>query len=1053
LNKNNNNKINQNLTKPLSKNNIINNDEKQFILKTDNFNKKSNTITAKQKLTYANKSKQINNYKKNIFAHLKFNTLKNINNKLQKSQLIIKDNYMSDLAYKSYKSLLKTNKFTGLIINQFTNFKKDFNKNINVLNFLKEFNKFKTPKILSINKYENSSNLIIKKLNNILNYYNIIQLFTSKINYNKITFKNFLKIINNYSINLLNYYVLNIPEQKMDLPKKLFKFESKLSILNKYTYLGFLPIKKNIFKSKSYKLYNNFSNYYFSDSKLLKYISKDKSLLFKNKIFNNLNSITKIIWYNNFKNKYSIYTDLFNYYNNCLIEYKTIINYSLNFNIKNIYFYQTKNKTSKYLSKKWESIYIINKLLNLGIINQFFNIVNYNYRSMLNSYANIIKEFLFYTNSYQKKINYLFYIKNKLINVNIPRFSILLNDKSKINNVYFKIINSNNLKLLIPNYYANFLKRCGLFIKKILYNIIYNKWIIELNYLEEQILKLKLWFLYLEKEKNKYNPYRKLSYSFNSLSFSRNELNTKFLQRIKDIYFYSLYALIFQNKLNIINNYSFNKNKSILFFNNNYNNLFEDSFKFIFKTNNNLKLIINKTDLDFNFNYFENKYNKTNLFINYFNKLYINVVYHIFNEYKNKINQINNLIKGSDYIEFSNIHKINNYFNTYLNQLNNNSLLKSYFIVGPKFLVATKKEITYNNDFNKNQKLLYNLIYSDLKYHDQWNDLFKLKKQWIYNYTLKGNIVIYDINNTLNIFSYIDNYQLIRWFLNKFSSFKIVNQVYNYNYFSNNKNSNNLPIKFINNSLNNVFNYLSCLISRPIYNIYNDKISIDLFFYINKFSVFYINLLTKNKININTSIFKIYSRKLKLLNSINYKGKKEYLNYISKIKPLKNLKISILKSWKFIYTLNKLILFLGLIANKPVEINLTRMLYPYKNANILAKFIALNSKKFDFSKMIFRIILDSEIMNPLTMKFFHTFAYPLWYADNDQILSFLGGINIRKAGRLITQKVIPRITVYTKFLGTFSRNKIIFYDFARFTSLHKRGIVCVTVNISHFIVD
>jgi hypothetical protein len=103
--------------------------------------------------------------------------------------------------------------------------------------------------------------------------------------------------------------------------------------------------------------------------------------------------------------------------------------------------------------------------------------------------------------------------------------------------------------------------------------------------------------------------------------------------------------------------------------------------------------------------------------------------------------------------------------------------------------------------------------------------------------------------------------------------------------------------------------------------------------------------------------------------------------------------------------------------------------------------------------MIFRIILDSEILNPLTMKFFHTFAYPLWYSETDNISSFLGGINIRKAGRLITQKIIPRITVYTKFLGTFSRNKIIYYDYARFTSLHKRGIVCVTVNISHFIVD
>ena len=59
--------------------------------------------------------------------------------------------------------------------------------------------------------------------------------------------------------------------------------------------------------------------------------------------------------------------------------------------------------------------------------------------------------------------------------------------------------------------------------------------------------------------------------------------------------------------------------------------------------------------------------------------------------------------------------------------------------------------------------------------------------------------------------------------------------------------------------------------------------------------------------------------------------------------------------------------------------------------------------------------------------------------------SFLSGLKIRIAGRLMTQPVIPRRTVYTTFRGTSSKGKINFSDTARFTNKNKRGAYTISI--------
>jgi len=65
------------------------------------------------------------------------------------------------------------------------------------------------------------------------------------------------------------------------------------------------------------------------------------------------------------------------------------------------------------------------------------------------------------------------------------------------------------------------------------------------------------------------------------------------------------------------------------------------------------------------------------------------------------------------------------------------------------------------------------------------------------------------------------------------------------------------------------------------------------------------------------------------------------------------------------------------------------------------------------------------------------------------IPSFLSGIKIKLAGRLLTQRVIPRLTVKTIQRGTLARGKSNFVNSARFTNKNRRGAYSITVTMGH----
>lgn len=64
-------------------------------------------------------------------------------------------------------------------------------------------------------------------------------------------------------------------------------------------------------------------------------------------------------------------------------------------------------------------------------------------------------------------------------------------------------------------------------------------------------------------------------------------------------------------------------------------------------------------------------------------------------------------------------------------------------------------------------------------------------------------------------------------------------------------------------------------------------------------------------------------------------------------------------------------------------------------------------------------------------------------------LSYLSGINIKLAGRLMTQSIRPRFTVQNKQEGSLARVKVHLTEKSRFTGKNKRGAYSFTVSLGH----
>jgi hypothetical protein len=136
--------------------------------------------------------------------------------------------------------------------------------------------------------------------------------------------------------------------------------------------------------------------------------------------------------------------------------------------------------------------------------------------------------------------------------------------------------------------------------------------------------------------------------------------------------------------------------------------------------------------------------------------------------------------------------------------------------------------------------------------------------------------------------------------------------------------------------------------------------------------------------------------------------------------------------------LQSLCLNLSKIYKKPVELELDRLHYPYYDSNILSNMIGLISNIVKLRFIIKKLFTIAKIKK--TNNFINKYSI---------IPSYLSGFKIRVAGRLLTQRVVPRLTVKTIQRGTLARGKAQFVDSARFSNKNKRGSFSITVTTGH----
>jgi ribosomal VAR1-like protein len=344
--------------------------------------------------------------------------------------------------------------------------------------------------------------------------------------------------------------------------------------------------------------------------------------------------------------------------------------------------------------------------------------------------------------------------------------------------------------------------------------------------------------------------------------------------------------------------------------------------------------------------------------------------------------------------------------------------------------ISDNNKLSYKNIFNKNilwVKLYDNYLYSYL--NKNTNNKFSLLEPKKFNTSFSSSENKTLISNSLalvnksednkkqinkNIIKLLNlkNQTLETEEKKEIQLYKYLNTIYEYKndivkyqnivyqFNKNNKGKQNSSVGLNKNVyilLESTFLSMSSLISKPIIIITPNKVVIQLFYYLNKF---------------------IYSNSEAMIND-------------STICTNKLLNINNEKLQSLCLNLNK-------IYKKPVELELDRLHYPYYDSNILSNMIGLISNIVKLRFIIKKLFTLAKIKKTNN------------FSNKSSIIpSYLSGFKIRVAGRLLTQRVIPRLTVKTMQRGTLARGKAKFVDSARFTNKNKRGSFSITVTMGH----
>jgi hypothetical protein len=292
----------------------------------------------------------------------------------------------------------------------------------------------------------------------------------------------------------------------------------------------------------------------------------------------------------------------------------------------------------------------------------------------------------------------------------------------------------------------------------------------------------------------------------------------------------------------------------------------------------------------------------------------------------------------------------------------------------------------------------------------------------------------------------------------------------------------------IHNFLKAFFKSINSLISKPTFVITPDKITISLFYYLSIPSPKVFNLyngkatydhnnhqnITKSStstIRGSATSIRILNQKQKTINASLGVGQQPFDQetftieksralkiLISKHNDLKN-KLNLFNNYNLtkLYPLRfkKICDYLSLFFNKPVEFELIRLHHSYHDAHILVTLLALIVKRKNIRRAIAKLYSLNAVKNlkdpnllggnrsdtdTLSSKI-NSYSLKPQY----NIPAFLSGLNIKIAGRLMREPIIPRKTTKIFEKGASATGKVNFLEVAKLTKKNRKGAFTITV--------
>jgi len=262
----------------------------------------------------------------------------------------------------------------------------------------------------------------------------------------------------------------------------------------------------------------------------------------------------------------------------------------------------------------------------------------------------------------------------------------------------------------------------------------------------------------------------------------------------------------------------------------------------------------------------------------------------------------------------------------------------------------------------------------------------------------------------------------------------------------------------INKLLFYFFKSLNCLISKPVYLHTPDKVTIELFYFLNipkkkvfrLFSILYYNSFRKKWLSKKSQIFSLTLSKGRE-NSLRNKRiakipfiKRKVRKAISRLRGKSNLQRSLLfKLRKFNLAevfINKFKIIIEILTrkfNKPVVFQITRIHNPFFDSNILVNLLSLNIRnKRKKSRIAINKIYSNKAVKNLND---HNLK------SINLIPAFLSGLKLKIGGRLMKEPIIPRLTTKNFERGATSPGKVNYLDIANITNKNKKGANTITI--------